>query len=307
MKNFLKLIRIEQLVFIALVQIIIKYTFLDLVMVQALANWQYNLLVIATLSITAAGYILNDIFDVEVDTINRPNEVYIGTYFSEKTAYNWYFVLNVIGVGIGFYLSRVVDRPSYAAIFIICSALYYVYSNGLKQIPIVGNCIIAFLAAANLLIIGFFNLFPTIYKGNEAMVMNLFFIIVDFSFMIFLLVLAQELLKTIKNKDGDAKLELTTTATTFGVKKTLLLSTIFVIVLVLFLLYYLVANLAHMPFVIAYFILCIIAPLLFYILKSFQIKEQKDLNLLEKLLKIVAITTILSFCLIGFLILQKSN
>lgn len=301
MKKFLKLIRIEQLVFIALVQIIIKYTFLDYVTVQSLANWQYVLLLIATLCITAAGSILNDIFDVEVDAINRPNEVYIGIYFSEKTAYNWYFVLNIIGVGIGFYLSRVVDRPSYAAIFIVCSALYYVYSNGLKQIPIVGNTIIAFLAAVNLLIIGFFNLFPTIYKENEAMVMNLFSIIVDYAVMIFLLVFAQELLKTIKNREGDAQFELTTVATTFGVKKTLLIASIAVLALVLFLVYYLAVNLEHMPYVIAYFIICVIVPLLFFILKSVQAKDQSDFTVLEKLLKIVAVTTILSLSVIVFL------
>lgn len=301
MKIFLKLIRIEQLVFIALIQIIIKYTFLDLVTVQALANWQYILLIIATLCITAAGSILNDIFDVEVDTINRPNEVYVGTYFSEKTAYNWYFVLNVIGVGIGFYLSRVVDRPSYAAIFIICSALYYVYTNGLKQIPIVGNCIIAFLAAFNLLIIGFFNLFPTIYKGNEAMVMNLFSIIVDYAFMIFLLVLALELLKTIRTREGDAQLELTTVATTFGVKKTLQLTILLMLILVLFLIYYLVAHLSHMTYVIAYFIVCIIAPLFFYMLIGYQAKEPRAFAVLEKVLKIVAVTTVLSLSLIFFI------
>lgn len=301
MKNFLKLIRIEQLVFIALIQIIIKYTFLDLVTVQALANWQYILLIIATLCITAAGSILNDIFDVEVDTINRPNEVYVGTYFSEKTAYNWYFVLNVIGVGIGFYLSRVVDRPSYAAIFIICSALYYVYSNGLKQIPIVGNCIIAFLAAVNLLIIGFFNLFPTIYKGNEAMVMNLFSIIVDYAFMIFLLVLALEFLKTIRNREGDAQLELTSVATTFGVKKTLQLTILLMLILVLFLIYYLVAHLSHMSYVIAYFIVCIIAPLFFYMLIGYQAKEPRAFAVLEKVLKVVAVTTVLSLSVIVFI------
>lgn len=298
MKNFLKLIRIEQLTFIALVQLILKYTFLDYATVQALANWQYALLVVASLCIAAGGFIINDIFDVEVDAINRPNQVYIGTYFSEKTAYNWYFGLNIVGVGIGFYLSRVVERPSYAAIFIICSALYYVYSNGLKQIPIIGNGIVALLMAINLLVIGFFNLFPTVYKGNEALIMNLFSIIVDYAIMIFLLFFAQEILKTIKNKEGDSQCELTTVATTFGIKKALLLVSSLILILLAFIVYYLITNLAYMPYVIGYFILLMIAPLLFFILRSFQANTQRDFILLEKILKVVSVTTMLSLSVI---------
>lgn len=298
MKNFLKLIRIEQLTFIALVQLILKYTFLDYATVQALANWQYALLVVASLCIAAGGFIINDIFDVEVDAINRPNQVYIGTYFSEKTAYNWYFGLNIVGVGIGFYLSRVVERPSYAAIFIICSALYYVYSNGLKQIPIIGNGIVALLMAINLLVIGFFNLFPTVYKGNEALIMNLFSIIVDYAIMIFLLFFAQEILKTIKNKEGDSQFELTTVATTFGIKKALLLISSLILILLAFIVYYLITNLAYMPYVIGYFILLMIAPLLFFILRSFQANTQRDFILLEKILKVVSVITMLSLSVI---------
>lgn len=298
MKIFLRLIRIEQLVFIALVQLIVKYTFLDYATVQALANWQYALLVVASLCIAAGGYIINDIFDVEVDTLNRPNEVYIGTYFSEKTAYDWYFGLNVVGVGIGFYLSRVVERPSYAAIFIICSALYYVYSNGLKQIPILGNGIVALLMAINVLVIGFFDLFPTIYKGNEALVMNLFSISVDYAGMLFLLFFAREILKTIKNKEGDSQYEITTVATSFGLKKTMLLVSIIIVLLLVFQVYYIVANLVHMPYVVAYFIMFMIAPLLFSVFKSIQAKAQHDCLLVEKLLKIVCITTIASLTVI---------
>ncbi|WMW78810.1 geranylgeranylglycerol-phosphate geranylgeranyltransferase [Flavobacterium sp. 20NA77.7] len=298
MKNFLKLIRIEQLTFIALVQLILKYTFLDYATVQALANWQYALLVVASLCIAAGGFIINDIFDVEVDAINRPNQVYIGTYFSEKTAYNWYFGLNIVGVGIGFYLSRVVERPSYAAIFIICSALYYVYSNGLKQIPIIGNGIVALLMAINLLVIGFFNLFPTVYKGNETLIMNLFSIIVDYAIMIFLLFFAQEILKTIKNKDGDSQYELTTVATSFGTKKALLLVSSLILILLAFIVYYLITNLAYMPYVIGYVILLMIAPLLFFILRSFQANTQRDFILLEKILKVVSVTTMLSLSVI---------
>ena len=89
MKYYLKLIRIENLLLIALMQLVIKYTFLNQAdILQALSDWKYFLLIIATLSIAAGGYIINDIYDVDVDNINKPNKVYVGTHISEKNAYN---------------------------------------------------------------------------------------------------------------------------------------------------------------------------------------------------------------------------
>ena len=113
-------------------------------LIHGFSDLNYALLIIATICIAAAGYIINDIYDVEVDYINKPDRVYVRKTISEKMAFNWYFALNIIGVGIGVYLSNQVNRSAVAAIFVICSALLYVYSNGLKQIPLVGNAIIAF-------------------------------------------------------------------------------------------------------------------------------------------------------------------
>ena len=95
MKYYLKLVRIENLLMIAFSQIILKYTFLNKAeILQALSDWKYFLLIIATISIAAAGYIINDIYDVDVDHINKPDKVYVGTHISEKNAYNLYFILN---------------------------------------------------------------------------------------------------------------------------------------------------------------------------------------------------------------------
>jgi 4-hydroxybenzoate polyprenyltransferase len=140
MKHFFKLIRLENLVLFAFIQLVIKYGFLNhihfkdalgapqsLVLWQSLSNFQYVLLVFATLFILVGGFIINAIFDVETDSINKPNEEVIGTQISEKTAYNLYFIFTFLGVGIGFYLSRVINKPAFAAIFVICAALLYIY------------------------------------------------------------------------------------------------------------------------------------------------------------------------------------
>ena len=89
--KYLKLIRFQNLVMLALMQLIFRYGFLELQNIPlALADWQYILLVLSTVSIAAGGYIINNIFDVATDTENKPENVVVGKFISETKAYNLY-------------------------------------------------------------------------------------------------------------------------------------------------------------------------------------------------------------------------
>src|SRR5690606_456610 len=99
---------------IALVQLLIKYAFLE--PFGALTSLNFSgimLLILATVCIAAAGNIINAINDLETDVINKPNKIIIGKSISEKTAYNLFIVLNVLGVGMGYYLSNAVGRSGF--------------------------------------------------------------------------------------------------------------------------------------------------------------------------------------------------
>ncbi|NHM02023.1 geranylgeranylglycerol-phosphate geranylgeranyltransferase [Flavobacterium difficile] len=295
MKYYLKLIRIENLLMIALSQIVIKYTFLNQAeILQALNNWKYFLLIIATLSIAAAGYIINDIYDVDVDAINKPNKVYVGSHISEKNAYNLYFALNVIGVGLGFYLSRTVGKPAIAAVFVICSALLYVYSNGLKQLPIVGNVVIAFLAASSILVVGLFNIFPFIFEFNSNEMFNILSVIIDYAVLAFLLHFAREVVKTIEDIEGDKAFEITTVASYFGIPVSKILTSFTLLGFIGYACYFIYNNIMHMPYVIGYFVILMMLPTLFVIFKTITAKSKADFSFISKLLKIIMLTTIFS-------------
>lgn len=295
MKYYLKLIRIENLLMIALSQIVIKYTFLNQAeILQALSDLKYFLLIIATLSIAAAGYIINDIYDVDVDNINKPNKVYVGTHISEKNAYNLYFVLNIIGVGLGFYLSRAVGKPAIAAVFVICSALLYVYSNGLKQIPLVGNAVIASLAALSILVVGLFNIFPFIFDFNKDVMFSILSVIIDYSILAFLLHFAREIIKTIEDIEGDKSFEITTAASYFGIPISKIITIFTLFGFIGYVCYFIYNNIMHMPYVIGYFVILMMLPTLFVIFKTITAKEKADFSFISKLLKFIMLTTILS-------------
>lgn len=311
MKHYLKLIRIENLILVAFMQLIIKYGFFNfihfkdalgaqqsLILWQSLSDFQYILLVFVTLCIMAGGYIINNIFDVETDTINKPQNVVVGNYISEKNAYNLYFILTCVGVGLGFYLSRVINKPAFATIFVICAALLYIYSNGLKQIPILGNAIIGILASLSILIIGFFNIMPAIYSGNEFFMKTLLAILNDYAIFAFILHFAREIIKTIEDYEGDKAYEITTVATSFGIKTAKIITATSLIILIGYLVYYIKVNLSHNLYTVAYFIIFMIAPLLFVTIKIFQADKKDDFSFLSKSLKIVMLTTILSLVVI---------
>ena len=268
MKYYLKLIRIENLLLIALMQLVIKYTFLNQAgILQALSDWKYFLLIIATITIAAAGYIINDIYDVDVDNINKPYKVYVGTHISEKNAYNLYFALNIIGVGLGFYLSRAVGKPAIAAVFVICSALLYVYSNGLKQIPLVGNAVIAALAGLSILVVGLFNIFPFIFDFNKDVMFSILSVIIDYAVLAFLLHFAREIIKTIEDVEGDKAFEITTVASYFGIPVSKIITSITLLGFIGYACYFIYNNIMHMPFVIGYFVVLLFLPTLFVIFK----------------------------------------
>lgn len=295
MKYYFKLIRIQNLLMIAFMQIVIKYTFLNQAdILQALSDWKYFLLIFATMSIAAAGYIINDIYDVDVDNINKPNKVYIGTYISEKDAYNLYFTLNVIGVGLGFYLSRTVGKPAIAATFVICSALLYVYSNGLKQIPLVGNAIIAALASFSVLVVGLFNIYPFIFDFNKDVMFSILSVIIDYAVLAFLLHFAREIIKTIEDIEGDKAFEITTAASFFGITISKIITSITLLGFIGYACYFIYNNIMHMPYVIGYFVILMFLPVLFIIFKIIVAKSKEDFTFISKLLKFIMLTTILS-------------
>ena len=166
----LNLIRWKNLLMIALVQLLVKYAFLEpFGAATSLDTLGIFLLIIATICIAAAGNIINDINDVDTDAINKPNKIIVGKSISEKTAYNLFIIFNVIGVGVGYYLSNAVGRSGFFSLFVIISILLYVYSTYLKQLFLIGNIVISVLVALSIVIVGIFELIPNITEKNQTL------------------------------------------------------------------------------------------------------------------------------------------
>lgn len=294
----LNLIRYKNLVLIVLVQLIIRFALFEPFQIDVKLNvFGYSLLILATVCIAAAGNIINDIYDIETDAVNKPDKVIVGKYISEKTAFNLFFMLNVIGVGLGFYLSHSVGKSPFFSIFVIISATLYVYASFLKQIPVIGNIVISILVAMSILIVGVFDVLPAITESNRATQITIFKILIDYAVFAFLINLVREMIKDIEDVDGDYNAQMNTLPIVIGRERAKYIAFVFGLLPVAVVIYYLVTYLYKQQIVIGYFLVFIIAPLIYATIKIYSATSKNQFNHISIVYKIVMLLGMLSLLL----------
>jgi 4-hydroxybenzoate polyprenyltransferase len=299
--NYLKLIRYQNLLLLAFMQLIFRYGFLKLQNIPlALNDFQYVLLVLSTVLIAAAGYVINDIFDQETDYYNRPNTLIIGKSITEKGAYNLYFILNITGVAIGFYLSNLIQKPSFTGAFIIISATLYMYATSLKQMLLVGNIIVALLLSFSVLLIGLFDLLPATYDGNRAEMGIMFSMLIDYAVFAFIINLIREIVKDMEDVEGDYNQGMSTLAIAIGKVKTSRVVMGLAIIATLILLWYINTYLMENALYVAvvYGFIFVVAPMIFFTIKISCAQTKEEFHLLSKVLKWIIFFGILSVLVI---------
>jgi len=263
----------------------------------------FILLVLATVCIAAAGYIINDIYDVEVDTVNRPERVVVGQSISEKTANILFIVFNVIGVGIGFYLSNLIGKNGFFAIFVIISALLYVYASYLKQLLLIGNIVVSILVALSLIIVGLFDLLPVITPENRETQITFFKIILDYAIFAFVINLIREIVKDIEDVDGEYKAGFNTLPIALGRNRAIKVVFALSVMLLFGVVFYIITFLYSQLLVVAYFLVFILGPLIYLSIKSYSAETKKELRFISNLLKLIMLIGMFSLALYQFVLL----
>lgn len=298
MFHFLNLIRWKNLLIIALVQVLIKYALFEPFNIDiTLDGFGFSLLVISTLCIAAAGNIINDIYDIDTDLINKPNKVIISKSISEPKAFNLFLLLTILGVCIGFYLSNLINKTGFSAIFIFSSALLYVYSTSLKQTILIGNIIVSVLIAMSIIIVGLFDLLPAITPENQHTQLTMFKILLNYALFAFMINLMREIIKDIEDIEGDTKAVMRTLPIVTGKNRTTKVLFGLSFIPLIAVVYYVVTYLFNYQIAVGYFLLFIIAPLLYFTIKIFSAKTTKELHHLSNVLKLIMLFGVLSLLL----------
>ena len=299
----LHLIRYKNLLLIIIVQLLIHYAlFLPFEVDAVLNNFGISLLVLATICIAAAGNIINDINDVETDLINKPNKVIVGKSITENKAYTWFILFNIIGIAIGFYLSLRVGKNQFFAIFVITSLLLYLYATTLKHYAIIGNLLVSGLVALSILVVPIFDLLPVMTVENQQAQLTFFKIVVDYALFALVINFVREVVKDIEDVDGDHKAGMQTLPILLGRDRAKHIAFFLSLLPIAGVIYYLSNYLYQQQILVAYFLVFVIAPLIYCSIKLFSAKRKEAFRRISLFYKIIMLMGLLSILLYPFVL-----
>ena len=199
--SFIRLTRVGNLFIIAFAQYFTAF-FLMKQGKMVFTDLNFFLLSLSTVMIAAAGYIINDYYDIKIDFINKPERVVIGKNITRRYAILFHTVLSGLGVLIGVYVSLWIG-----AINIISVFLLWLYSNLLKRLPFVGNLSVAFLTGLSLILVDLY------YDSGNYM-------IYIYSSFAFFMTLIREIIKDMEDLKGDNSFGCKTLPIIWGIRKT---------------------------------------------------------------------------------------
>jgi len=300
---FFKLIRWPNLFFIAVTQVLFRFFVLNFVYRGSNNDYGENIklslplfywLVFASVSIAAAGYIINDYFDVNIDLVNKPDKLIVDRYIKRRWTIVWHIILSFIGLVISCYIGYKL-RNFYIPLFNFAAiiALFF-YSTTFKKKLLIGNIIISLLTAWVILVLTFSEysfriIFPDIYWKRLVKVS---FIYAGFAFIISLI---REVIKDMEDMQGDAKYGCTTMPIVWGLQVSKVFAAVWLVVII--------AGIAFVQFYVIqlgwwlsaiYSLLTIIIPLTWVLRKLYMAQSPKDFHQLSNAVKLVMFTGILS-------------
>jgi len=305
---FIKMIRLPNLIFIVLTQVLFHVTVLDTILLPvgirpAIDGWNFVLLSVASVLIAAAGYIINDYFDINIDQINKPSANVVDKIVSRRWAMAWHFVLSGLGIILSAWLAW---RTGLWYILIgnfICVLLLFGYSVSLKRKLLSGNILISLLIAWVILIICFsqinipFQGMPGVSEASNKIIR----IGILYAAFAFISSLIREAIKDIEDLQGDEKYGCRTMPIVWGVNASKVYIAVWLVV-ILALLVILQVYVARFEWwwAMAYSIVFIIGPFVLIFLRLYKAKDQKDYHRLSNWTKLVMLTGILSMVFFYF-------
>ncbi|MGB3183181.1 MAG: geranylgeranylglycerol-phosphate geranylgeranyltransferase [Cyclobacteriaceae bacterium] len=231
------------------------------------------LISLSTVCIAAAGYIINDYYDVKIDYINKPEKVVIGREITRRKAMLAHTMLNFAGVAMAILVSWQIGL-----VHLTSSFLLWLYSNQLKRVAFIGNFTVALLTSASLLVIAIQYPFHP-------------FLITTYAIFAFSITLVREIIKDLEDVRGDMKFGCRTLPIVWGLRRTK--SLLYVLCgLFIFIMFYMASYLQNTVLNI-YFIL-LIAPMAVLIYKLVYADTRKKFGILSAYCKLMMLSGILS-------------
>jgi 4-hydroxybenzoate polyprenyltransferase len=272
--SFARLTRVWNLVIIGLAQ---YFTAAFLIDRRTIFDPRLFILSVSTVAIAAAGYVINDYYDIKIDLINKPERVVIGKSITRRYAILFHTLLSLAGVFLGLILSWKIAAVNFAS-----ATLLWWYSNSLKRQPFIGNFVVALLTGVAIWLV------DSLYKTGHV-------VIITYAVFAFFMTLIREIIKDMEDLKGDHTFGCQTLPILWGMRKTKyfiygILATFGISVLLLN--YYF----ANVP--LHYLLLALYIPLLWFLLRLIMADTRKDYTWLSGFCKLILLLGIFSMAFV---------
>ncbi|MFN9710323.1 MAG: geranylgeranylglycerol-phosphate geranylgeranyltransferase [Bacteroidota bacterium] len=305
--QFFRLIRWPNLVFIALTQYLFFIAIAEPVLGNAVYCTREVYLLFYVLSgssvlIAAAGYIINDYFDLNIDTINKPERLVVDHGISRRWAMFFHFIFSLAGILMGFYIGLENGNWFIGTANTGVAILLWVYSTSFKKRAVIGNVIISMLTSWTLLVVYFDLAFNEDLIRQDTVsiqeIQKLFRIAILYAAFAFIITFIREVVKDMEDVEGDRKYGCKTMPIIWGIQVTKLVASIFsvfLLALMLLALIYILQLKLWAPALYHLFLIMLPGGYTFYLLQN--ANTSADFGKVSTWIKLVMLSGILSMLL----------
>ena len=203
---FFKLVRWPNLIITALMMCLVYHN-----LVGMDSTIGFTLLVISMVLIQAGGYVINDIFDKDIDEINKPDKLIVGKIFIEKQCNFFYWTLTIIGLACALAATLMMNGAKFITVFgcmILLACILYSYSKTYKKSLVIGNLIVSLSVAFAVFVPWFFVM---MYLAKENLLIDNYnvmmrislHLVMAYTVFAFLMTLIREIVKDMQDVKGD--------------------------------------------------------------------------------------------------------
>jgi len=303
---YFKLVRITNLIIIVLTQYFFRH-FIILPLyklnniIPPTGDLYFLFLVLSTVLLAAAGYAINDYFDMRIDHINKPERMLLGRVIPRRMAILIHGVFTGAGILFSFIAAYMIGSLKLGFISVIVAFTLWQYSHKFKASFITGNVVISLSSAFVVFIVWLFEFYAQVNTGraifNGKDFLNIF--TVAYLFFAFITSMIREIIKDVEDIEGDRRVGRQTIPVKLGIYKTKIISSILIMLNILFL-GILVFRLFHFPSfnIFNYYLIFLAALFVYLLILVKKAKDKTDYSFASMYIKVIMIAGLLSMQLI---------
>lgn len=329
MPALFRLVRLPNLIIIAITMLAVRYGLIETLWRKSIADFleagylpqgfglhmsgfHFTMLLISTLCIAAAGYIINDYFDTKTDRINKPEKVVVGRIISRRMAIILHTALSGIGLLLAAFLCYRMHNLKLLLFQLLSIGALWLYSANLKKQMLSGNILIALLAALVPIMTGVFEFASGSLLSLEIMNLSLeesgssllkagAAMVLGYALFAFLSNLLRELVKDIEDMEGDLEDGCRTLPIVIGETQARFIAmaiAVFAFVMLGIILKYLWQF--ELNVMVIYLLVAVQLPIVLLILRLWSAQEKSHYTMASLLAKVIIVTGVLSMFVYRF-------